>query len=149
MAEQQQQFWKDKSLHEMTQQEWESLCDGCAKCCLVKLQDDETEEIAYTSVGCQYLDAGTCQCTQYGLRKELVSGCISLQPDMVDQFNWLPDTCAYRLASEGNDLPVWHHLVSGDRDTVHQSGNSVQDKIHSEADIDPDDLEDYIVYWVD
>lgn len=149
MMGREQPFWKQKPLQQMTQAEWESLCDGCAKCCLVKLQDDETGEIAYTSVGCQYLDPDSCRCSEYARRQQLVAECIALEPEMSEVFAWLPDSCAYRLVAEGRELPRWHPLISGDPDSVHASGNSVQHRIVSERDVDPDDLEEFIVYWVE
>ncbi|NRA41133.1 MAG: YcgN family cysteine cluster protein [Pseudomonadales bacterium] len=142
-------FWQQKSLQQMTQEEWESLCDGCAKCCLIKLQDEDTDQVAYTNVVCRYMDQDNCQCTEYQQRNQLVPHCVWLKPEMVDQFFWLPDSCAYRLVAEGKPLPSWHHLISGSRNTVHQSGNSVKDKVLNEAFIAEDDLQEYIIHWVE
>lgn len=142
-------FWREKSLQEMTTAEWESLCDGCGKCCLVKLQDEDTDEVYYTNVACQYLSLQQCRCTSYGNRTELVEACVMLTPDKVEEFFWLPSTCAYRLLAENRDLPAWHPLRSGSALTVHSSGNSVKGKIYSEKVINADDLEDYIIRWVD
>lgn len=142
-------FWQKKRLHEMTSSEWESLCDGCAKCCLVKLQDEETDEVAYTNVVCHYMDEITCQCTEYQARHELVPHCVWLKPEMVDEFFWLPETCAYRLVAEGKPLPSWHHLLTGDKNSVHQADASVKNKVINEQFVHEQDLEDYIVHWVE
>lgn len=149
MAMMQQPFWRQKSFAEMTVEEWESLCDGCGKCCLVKLQDEDTDEVAYTSVACQYLDCQSCRCQAYAERTQLVEGCVNLKPDMIEQFFWLPASCSYRLVAEGRELPDWHPLLSGSRKAMHAGGHSVQGKVISESAVNPDDLEDYIVYWVE
>ena len=143
MAEQ--PFWRRKTLAEMTRGEWESLCDGCAKCCLDKLQDDDTGEISYTEVACRLLDLGTCRCTDYANRKRFVPDCVVLTPRMVARLTWLPSSCAYRLISEGRDLEWWHPLVSGDPETVHRAGVSVRGRAVPEA--LAGDLEDHIVHW--
>ncbi|MCH7957893.1 MAG: YcgN family cysteine cluster protein [Proteobacteria bacterium] len=138
-------FWRRKTLAEMTRGEWESLCDGCAKCCLDKLQDDDTGEISYTEVACRLLDLGTCRCTDYANRKRFVPDCVVLTPRTVNRLTWLPSTCAYRLISEGKDLAWWHPLVSGDPETVHRAGVSVRGRAVPEA--LAGDLEDHIVHW--
>lgn len=138
-------FWRRKTLAEMTRGEWESLCDGCAKCCLDKLQDDDTGEISYTEVACRLLDLGTCRCTDYANRKRFVPDCVVLTPRMVARLTWLPSSCAYRLISEGRDLEWWHPLVSGDPETVHRAGVSVRGRAVPEA--LAGDLEDHIVHW--
>ena len=138
-------FWRRKTLDEMTRSEWESLCDGCAKCCLDKLQDDDTGEISYTEVACRLLDLGTCRCTDYANRKRFVPDCVVLTPRMVTRLTWLPSSCAYRLISEGRDLEWWHPLVSGDPETVHRAGVSVRGRAVPEA--LAGDLEDHIVHW--
>ncbi len=140
-------FWKVKTLDEMTAAEWESLCDGCGRCCLNKLEDWETGEIAFTSVACRLLDGRSCRCRDYPNRQEKVPDCIGLTPEIVRTLTWLPPTCAYRLVDEGRDLYWWHPLVSGDADTVHQAGISVRDRTVREQDVAPEDLEDYIVDW--
>lgn len=142
-------FWQVKKLHEMTVPEWESLCDGCAKCCLVKLQDEDTEDVYYTDVACRYLGLKTCQCTAYEERHQLVEACVKLTPDKVDDFFWLPNTCAYRLLAEGKQLPEWHYLISGKKNAVHWSGCSVKGKVFSEINIKTHDLEDHIIRWVE
>ncbi len=138
-------FWRCKTLRRMTPEEWESLCDGCAKCCLHKLEDIDSGEISYTDVACRLLDLGTCRCIDYAKRHRLVPDCIVLTPDLVDDLGWLPSTCAYRLVSEGRDLPWWHPLVSGDPDTMHRAGASVRGRVVSER--RAGDLEDHIVDW--
>ena len=143
MAEQ--PFWRRKTLAEMTRGEWESLCDGCAKCCLDKLQDEDTGEISYTEVACRLLDLGTCRCTDYANRKRFVPDCVVLTARTVARLTWLPSTCAYRLVSEGKDLEWWHPLVSGDPETVHRAGISVRGRAVPEA--LAGDLEDHVVRW--
>ncbi|WP_417316633.1 YcgN family cysteine cluster protein [Emcibacter sp.] len=138
-------FWKTTSLELMSQEEWESLCDGCGMCCLHKLQDDESEEIAYTDVACRVLDLETCRCKHYPVRQVVVPQCITLTPDMIPEFKWLPATCAYRLVAEGKDLYPWHPLISGDPESVHKAGISVRGRVVSERDVL--DYEDHIVEW--
>ena len=132
----------------MSAQEWESLCDGCARCCLHKLEDEESEEVHYTSVVCQYLNEDKCACTRYEERTILVPDCIQLTPVGAVDYWWLPTTCAYRLVAEGKDLEWWHPLVSGSPDTVHEAGISVKGKCTSELYVHPDAMEDRIITWV-
>lgn len=122
MTETKAPFWETKTLDEMTQQEWESLCDGCGLCCLTKLQDDETEEIVYTRVVCPYSDLETGQCTDYANRSTNVPTCVQLTRERVAEFDWLPDTCAYRMIYRGQGLANWHPLVSGRSDSVAKAG---------------------------
>jgi uncharacterized cysteine cluster protein YcgN (CxxCxxCC family) len=131
---QQQPFWRTKRLHEMTEAEWESLCDGCGRCCLVKFEDEDTAEIHYTDVRCRLLDAGTCRCTDYPNRARRVPDCVKLTPEQVPALDWLPPTCAYRLVDEGRDLPWWHPLVSGDPATVVEAGISVAGRTFANED---------------
>jgi uncharacterized cysteine cluster protein YcgN (CxxCxxCC family) len=141
-------FWRRKSLEEMNPSEWESLCDGCARCCLVKLEDEDTGEIHFTDIGCKLLDAKTCRCRDYKRRRQKVRDCVKLTPDAVRTLSWLPVTCAYRLVAEGKDLADWHPLVSGSPDSVHEAGVSVRGRVQATEDEIPDaDLEDHIVQW--
>ncbi|MDQ4147372.1 MAG: YcgN family cysteine cluster protein [Pseudomonadota bacterium] len=122
-------IWKTKTLADMTAREWESLCDGCGKCCLVKLEDEGTGHISYTDVACGLLNTHTCRCRDYHNRTQRIADCVKLSPKSVSEFHWLPSTCAYRLVAEGKDLPWWHPLVSGDSETVHQAGMSVRGRV--------------------
>lgn len=133
----------------MTAEEWESLCDGCGKCCLHKLEDEDTGEIYYTDVACRYLDSEGCHCQAYDQRKALVPDCVVLKPTDVKEFHWLPSTCAYRLVSEGQPLPDWHPLVSGDPASVVRAGVSVAGRIRSEDQVAEEDWEECIVHWID
>ena len=140
-------FWR-RPLSSLTPSEWESLCDGCGRCCLVKLEDEDTAQVLYTDVSCTLYDAGACRCANYPQRQSRVPDCIKLTPEALDEIGWLPPTCAYRLAADGQDLPWWHHLVSGSRDTVHEAGVSVRGKVAaSEDDVPVDDLPEHIVAW--
>ncbi len=138
-------FWQTKSLTDMTNAEWESLCDGCARCCLHKLEEEDTREVVYTSVACHLLDIDQCRCRSYADRSRLVPDCLTLTPETVPDYYWLPKSCAYRRLSEGKDLPWWHPLVSGDPDTVHEAGISLRNKAISETYVDIDDLEPYVI----
>jgi uncharacterized protein len=141
-------FWKRKRLAEMTAAEWESLCDGCGRCCLVKLEEEGTEDIYFTSVACRLLDTHGCRCRNYENRGEVVDDCVRLTPAVVDDIGWLPPTCAYRLVAEGKDLYWWHPLISGDSDTVHAAGVSVRDRVTAlEDELPAEELENRIVDW--
>ncbi len=141
-------FWRVKTLDEMSQKEWESLCDGCARCCLVKLEDEDTGDIHFTDIGCRLLDAKTCRCRHYEGRHRRVPDCVRLTPAVVRALTWLPVTCAYRLVAEGKDLPDWHPLVSGSADTVHDAGVSVRGRVvASEDDLAQELWPDRIVTW--
>lgn len=142
---QEQAFWKTKKMNEMTREEWESLCDGCAQCCLHKLEDEDTREILYTNVVCKLLDTQACACGDYPNRHTRNPECLELTPRLVRQLHWMPDTCAYRLVAKGEDLPDWHPLVCGDPEEVHRRGISVRGKVISEADVDMEQIEDYVV----
>lgn len=139
----QKQFWQIKSLDQMSSEEWESLCDGCGKCCLHKLEDEDTGAVHYTNVACRLLNTDSIRCDNYEMRKRFVPDCINLTKKKIKTISWLPDTCAYLLLSKGKPLPQWHHLVSGSYDTVHEVGASVKDKIVSER--DAGDLQDHVV----
>ncbi|WP_137135338.1 YcgN family cysteine cluster protein [Rhizobium sp. FKY42] len=140
-------FWKVKSLDQLTQEQWESLCDGCGLCCLNKLEDWDTGEVAFTNIACRLLDGESCRCSDYENRQATVPDCIQLTPQSVREIHWLPPTCGYRLVRDGLDLYWWHPLVSGDPETVHQAGISAQGRTISEEEVDVDDFEDYLVEW--
>lgn len=141
-------FWKTKLLSEMTPAEWESLCDGCAQCCRVKVEDADAA-VHYTDVVCRYLDADQCRCTAYAQRTQLVPDCVRLTPDNLDQLHWMPPTCAYRLLNEGRPLPQWHPLVSGNDGSVHAAGVSVRGRCISEEFVHEDDLLQRIIEWAE
>jgi uncharacterized cysteine cluster protein YcgN (CxxCxxCC family) len=141
-------FWEDKSLGEMSRDEWESLCDGCGRCCLRKLEDEDTGEIAYTDVSCRLLDTASCRCRNYGRRLDLVEDCVRLTPKRLEQLRWMPSTCAYRLLYEGKPLPDWHPLLSGSATSVHAAGISVRGRATSEEHVHDDAVESRIIHWV-
>ena len=141
-------FWRVKTLDQMSRAEWEALCDGCARCCLVKLEDEDTGEVHYTDIGCKLLDGRTCRCRDYPNRQEQVSDCVKLTPKAVNELSWLPVTCAYRRLSEGRGLAWWHPLVSGRPETVVEAGVSVRGRVFaSEADLPQDSWLERIVKW--
>jgi len=141
-------FWKDRDLEAFSAAEWESLCDGCGRCCLVKLEDEDTGEIHFTDLGCKLLDGATCRCSDYRRRRQRVRDCLKLTPQSVRSLPWLPPTCAYRLVAEGRDLAWWHPLVSGSAETVHEAGVSVKGRVAAlETEVKLDDYPDYIVSW--
>lgn len=142
-------FWEQKPLEEMTRTEWESLCDGCGRCCLNKLEDADTLEIFYTNVACTLLDDHGCNCRHYRKRHNYVPDCLTLTPDNVFENTALPSSCAYRRLAEGRPLASWHPLVSGRRDSVHEAGISVRGRTYSEANIPEEEFEYYIVNWFD
>ena len=142
-------FWKRKRMAQMTDAEWESLCDGCGKCCLLKLEDEDTGAFYPTDVACYLLDGESCRCTSYDFRKRLVPDCVVLTPDNIRELGFMPATCAYRLLAEGQDLPWWHPLISGDPESVHQAGISVRYRIVSEKEVADADLEDHIIEWAE
>ena len=138
-------FWVTKSLPQMSQQEWESLCDGCGKCCLVKLEDEESGEVVFTNVACDLLNLKSCQCGDYPNRFKRMPDCLQLTLDKLPEFHWLPMTCAYRLLAEGQSLPEWHPLLTGTRSTMHAVGQSVRNKaIHERF---AGEWEEHIVTW--
>ncbi|MCK5871625.1 MAG: YcgN family cysteine cluster protein [Methylococcales bacterium] len=141
-------FWETKTLAQMSVPEWESLCDGCGKCCLVKLEDEDTEEIYFTQVVCDLIELKTGRCSQYENRCTLVPNCIDLKqtPDFKD-YRWLPLTCAYRLLADGKPLPSWHPLITGNPESIHEAGISIRSYAIKESDVLEEDLEDYILDW--
>ena len=130
-------FWKTKPLAELNDSEWESLCDGCGRCCLVKLEDEDDGTIYFTDIGCRLLDGASCRCGDYPNRTARVHDCVRLTAGNLAELNWLPSTCGYRLVAAGRDLYWWHPLVSGDPDTVHAAGVSVRGRIFSDEDAVP------------
>lgn len=142
-------WWNRKSLAELDAAQWEALCDGCAKCCLHKLEDEDDGEVYYTRVRCRYLDEKTCRCSDYAHRSELVPNCISLEPGNVHGLDWLPSTCAYRLRAHDEPLPEWHPLVSGDPASVHRAGISIRGRAVSDEFVHPDGYDEHIVHWVE
>ena len=142
------EFWKNYALDELTQNEWEALCDGCGLCCLIKLEDEETREVAYTKVACKLLDCSTARCSDYPNRLNFVPDCIQLSQSKLDELHWLPPSCAYKRLNEGKSLPRWHYLNTGTRDTVQKAKKSAAGRCISETEINQDDIEEYIVRWV-
>ncbi len=138
-------FWRTKTLAEMSRAEWESLCDGCGRCCLHKLRDDETGEVEFTNVACRLLDTGTARCRDYTNRKSRVPDCVKLTPKRLETVDWLPPSCAYRRLHEGKDLPVWHPLRSGRAESVAEAGASVAGRCIDERDAGP--LEHHVTDW--
>ena len=138
-------FWETKSLKQMTKYEWESLCDGCGKCCLHKLEDIDTGEVSISNVTCSFLDEETCNCKDYSNREKNVPDCISLDLKNIKKLQWLPETCAYRLIDEGKSLYNWHHLISGSKSTIHEYGMSVRDYSINESKLN--NTEEYILEW--
>ncbi len=139
-------FWENYRLEDLTRAEWEALCDGCGKCCLIKLEDEDTAEVAYTNIACRLLDRDTCRCGNYALRRQLVRGCVVLDRNTIEEaLDWMPHTCAYRLIDRGEALADWHPLISGDPDSVHRAGVSLRGRMISEYDVDEDDWPDHIV----
>jgi len=140
-------FWQTKTLEEMTSDEWESLCDRCGKCCLLKLEDVDTAKIYTTDVACKLLDCGTACCTDYPHRKRHVPDCTLLTPQTVPTIHWLPASCAYRLIADNRPLPSWHPLITGDPHSTRKSGNSVAGRVFPELAIDDEDMADHIYDW--
>ncbi|EOR02662.1 YcgN family cysteine cluster protein [Acinetobacter tandoii] len=142
------QFWKKYPLEALNTQEWEALCDGCGLCCLVKLEDEDTQEVAYTKVACKLLDCTTARCSNYPERLDYVPDCIQLTPEKLRQIHWLPASCAYRRLNEGKSLPSWHYLNTGSRQSVIQARKSAAGRCISETEVDEEQIDEYIVRWV-
>jgi uncharacterized protein len=142
-------FWNTKTLREMTREEWESLCDGCGRCCLHKLEDIDTGVFYYTNVACRLLDTHSCHCRKYEERKRIVADCLDLSQSGEDQFDWLPASCAYRRLHHDQPLSWWHPLVSGDRETVHTAGISVRGRTVEEQQVGHDQFEEHIIDWIE
>ena len=140
-------FWETKRLHEMSAREWESLCDGCGLCCLIRFEDEDTGQVVPTRVSCRLLDGDNCGCKDYSNRKQHVPDCIQLTHWVIKDLPWMPKSCAYRRLHEGKPLPVWHPLITGDRESVHDAGVSVRGQTINEAELDdPEDALDYTAY---
>ena len=142
-------WWNTKALAELNSREWEALCDGCAKCCLHKLEDEDSGEVFYTKVRCRYLDEDLCRCTDYVRRSILVPNCIALDRNNVGGLDWLPTTCAYRLRANDQPLPQWHPLVSGNTTSVHEAGISIRGRAISDEYVHPDGYDEHIISWVE
>ena len=140
-------FWETKTLDQMTDDEWESVCDGCGRCCLHKLEDDETGEVHFTRVSCKLLDVSTCRCTDYPDRFAQVPDCLTIKPLTREKINWLPESCAYRRLSEGKSLENWHPLISGSSESVHSSRISVSNRCISETDVADSDYFFHLIDW--
>ncbi len=140
-----QAWWESKLLTEMTREEWEQICDHCAKCCLHKLEDEDDGTVYYTNVACSLLNSQTCECTDYQNRRTLVPDCLQLTPENLDQIQWMPPSCSYRTLKEGRKLAEWHHLVSGDKNTIHAVGKSIKGRYIDEKQVD--DLQEHVVEW--
>ena len=140
-------FWEDKTLEQMTAEEWEALCDGCGRCCLMKLEDEDTGQIYTSDVHCRLLDGESCRCTDYPNRHDRVPDCIRLTPENVRTIGWIPNTCAYRRLAEGRGLAWWHPLVSGDPETVVAAGVSIRGRTLSEEKVAECEWEDHVADW--
>ncbi|MEL7166271.1 MAG: YcgN family cysteine cluster protein [Pseudomonadota bacterium] len=139
-------FWERKRLDQMSQAEWEALCDGCGKCCLNKLEDEDSGQVVLTRVACRLLDDSTCRCAHYENRHQFVPDCIVLSPQTIDEhMYWLPQTCAYRLLHLGKGLPAWHPLITGRAESVHEAGVSMRDRTVSEFDTPDEEWEDHVI----
>ena len=139
-------FWERLKLDELNEAEWEALCDGCGRCCLLKFEHEGSAQVHHTSVACRLLDPVACRCKHYEARTRIVPDCIVLSPETIHETSaWLPRTCAYRLRHEGLPLFDWHHLVSGDRESVHKAGISMRHRIVSESEINTDDIEKFVI----
>lgn len=138
-------WWDSKTLPEMTRDEWEQICDHCSKCCLHKLEDEDDGMVYYTDVACSLVDPKTCNCSDYANRQTRVPDCVRLTIANLDQIQWMPPSCSYRVLKEGGYLPEWHHLVTGDKNSIHNAGKSIKGKYVDESTVD--DFEEHVVEW--
>ena len=138
-------FWENKTLSEMSLEEWEALCDGCGICCLYKIEDEDSREVHLTSVACRFLNLETSTCQLYDQRINAMPTCVKITPSKVKNLTWLPETCAYRLILKGKPLPDWHPLVSGDPNSIHRAGISVKGRVVSESSANMNNLEEYVI----
>lgn len=144
-----QAWWNTVPLAELSPGQWEALCDGCAKCCLHKLEDEDSGEVYYTKVRCRYLHESSCRCSDYANRSVLVPNCIQLTPATTSALEWLPETCAYRLRANHQPLADWHPLVSNDPESVHRAGISIRGRAVSDEYVHPDGYDEHIIHWVE
>ena len=142
-------YWNNTPLHELSREQWEMLCDGCGKCCLHKLQDEDTNEVFYTRVACKLLDTKSGGCQDYDQRFSRVPDCMDVAKMLPSEMAWLPNSCAYRLRADNKPLPQWHPLISGKQSSVHKETKSIRGRVVSEVDVDEADLENYIIRWID
>ena len=140
-------FWEDKTLSDLNDEEWEALCDRCGKCCVIKLIDEDTDKLYYTNISCHLFDIKKCKCKNYNDRKKIVKDCIKLNPKNLDALKWLPNSCSYKLIHEGKNLPIWHPLVQGNRDLMEKGKHSVKNRVISEIKIKTKDIQKYITNW--
>ena len=141
------EFWKKKKLNELSKEEWEALCDRCGKCCVIKLEDDDTSKIYYTNVSCKLLCTKTANCKNYIDRKKIVQDCVVLSFNNLESLNWMPKTCSYKLVYEGKDLPSWHYLINGNFNKMLEQKKSVHNKVINEKKVSKNNLQDYIHDW--
>ncbi|WP_345292666.1 YcgN family cysteine cluster protein [Kangiella marina] len=141
-------FWLTTPMHEMSHEQWESLCDGCGKCCRIQFLDDDDTMLMQTDVACGLLDTDTLRCTDYDNRLSKVPDCVQITPETLKDYYWLPRSCSYKVVERGEDLPQWHHLVSGDPDRIHTLGHSLQGKLVSERDVPEEQVEERIIEWI-
>lgn len=144
-----QPFWKTLTLDQLSDEQWESLCDGCARCCLQKLQCEDTEEVFYTELACKLLDLENCRCSDYSNRSSKVTACVSLRHLKDEDWYFMPTTCAYRLLKEGKDLEDWHPLIYGSKQKMLEEGISVKGRVISETHVNEEDFEDHVIRWVE
>ena len=140
-------WWDEKHLSEMSRSEWEQICDHCGKCCLHKLEDETDNTVYYTDIACYLVNKDSCYCGDYENRRTLVPECVQLSVDNLDQINWMPPSCSYRLLKQGQALPSWHHLITGDKESIHRCGKSIKARYVSETEVEEDEFEEHVVEW--